>query len=660
MNYNKGENLIFLISQPRAGSTMTQRILGSHPDIHTQSEPWVMLHPLHAFKPMDMFSAFDSALYSTALEDFVQSMPGGKSTYIKAIAKTYNEFYNSILAIQAKKFFLDKTPRYYHIISELNDYFPKAKFIFLWRNPAAVISSIIHSWTKSDWYRLASFKNDLLEAPQRMIDGINLLGNKAFTIYYEELVTNPEEVLSKVCNYLNLEFEKETINYKRHIDSIWNFGDQNTVNLKSSPDSIHINHWQKNLNNPQVWRIVNDYIQFLGKNTINVAGYLYDEILNILEINKPNIDIEKNSIALHSLLDSSRGTLIEVRKLEYQLENIVKKLKLKDSYIIGIENSLSTFTELKTNNDKKIESLENELSENRNLLTKINDDVEILEKLLQEKGELLNILNKTITSKKPKEIEHNQRTIEEQQIKFIELQQNLEYFERKLKEKNELINQLSEENTQNSSKIEQGQIKIEEQQNKIIEFQQNLINIDKQLKEKDELIKQLSEENTQNSSKIEQGQIKIEEQQNRIIELQQNLANTDKQLKEKDKLINQLSEENTQNSNILEQGQIKIEEQQNKISELQHNVENADNHLKEKDKLINELSEAATHNSIKIEQIQKILEEQQIIIKELQSNLETTNKQLKEKNELIKNIETSYTFRTGKLFLWPIKKILGK
>jgi hypothetical protein len=48
-----GKNLIFLISQPRAGSTLTQAILGSHRDIYTLSEPWLMLHPIYALRPED-------------------------------------------------------------------------------------------------------------------------------------------------------------------------------------------------------------------------------------------------------------------------------------------------------------------------------------------------------------------------------------------------------------------------------------------------------------------------------------------------------------------------------------------------------------------------------------------------------------------------------
>ncbi|WP_189477523.1 sulfotransferase [Halioglobus pacificus] len=35
--------LIFLISQPRSGSTLTQRLIATHEEVFTRSEPWLML-----------------------------------------------------------------------------------------------------------------------------------------------------------------------------------------------------------------------------------------------------------------------------------------------------------------------------------------------------------------------------------------------------------------------------------------------------------------------------------------------------------------------------------------------------------------------------------------------------------------------------------------
>ena len=45
-NY-KGHDLIFIISQPRSGSTLLQRVLAGHPDVATSAETWLMLHPVY-------------------------------------------------------------------------------------------------------------------------------------------------------------------------------------------------------------------------------------------------------------------------------------------------------------------------------------------------------------------------------------------------------------------------------------------------------------------------------------------------------------------------------------------------------------------------------------------------------------------------------------
>ena len=35
--------LVFLLSLPRSGSTLLQRLLAAHPQVHTVAEPWLML-----------------------------------------------------------------------------------------------------------------------------------------------------------------------------------------------------------------------------------------------------------------------------------------------------------------------------------------------------------------------------------------------------------------------------------------------------------------------------------------------------------------------------------------------------------------------------------------------------------------------------------------
>ena len=121
----EGQNLIFLISQPRAGSTMTQRILASHPDIHTVSEPWLMLHPLYAMRSQGYEAEYHAWEARTALKGFFEEVSSDEDAYFVGVRKMCGHFYNCALNSSNKSYFLDKTPRYYHIIPELHKTFPR-------------------------------------------------------------------------------------------------------------------------------------------------------------------------------------------------------------------------------------------------------------------------------------------------------------------------------------------------------------------------------------------------------------------------------------------------------------------------------------------------------------------------------------------------------
>ena len=64
------EQIIFLISQPRSGSTLLQAILGGHPDIHTCSEPWIALPFIYALKEEGSEFDFNSKTSKVAIKAF--------------------------------------------------------------------------------------------------------------------------------------------------------------------------------------------------------------------------------------------------------------------------------------------------------------------------------------------------------------------------------------------------------------------------------------------------------------------------------------------------------------------------------------------------------------------------------------------------------------
>ena len=110
---------IFLISQPRSGSSLLQQILGNHPQIHTLSEPWIMLHPVYAVRERGIQTEYNATWAHDALKQFLGSIPKGKDTYFQLIHQMYDALYQHTLEGTGKTYFLDKTPRYYFIIPEL-------------------------------------------------------------------------------------------------------------------------------------------------------------------------------------------------------------------------------------------------------------------------------------------------------------------------------------------------------------------------------------------------------------------------------------------------------------------------------------------------------------------------------------------------------------
>jgi len=284
-----GERLIFMISQPRSGSTMLQRMLGCHPDVHTVSEPWLMLHPFYACR--DGYQAdYDADTARTALNHFVQGIKrsgGSQDVYLQGVRRMYSYLYDCALSGSNKKYFLDKTPRYYLIIPQILKTFPKAKFIILIRNPLAVLTSILKTWKKENWFSIQQHSHDLMRAPELILDGINQLGPKAAVVHYEQLTRDPARVLQGVCQHLQLEFHPQMVDYGRHGQAAWPLGDPQTVYQHSRPAAHYADRWLTSIQDPQVWRLAKDYLGALGPTLIHRLGYSYADLERSLGANQP-------------------------------------------------------------------------------------------------------------------------------------------------------------------------------------------------------------------------------------------------------------------------------------------------------------------------------------------------------------------------------------
>jgi hypothetical protein len=298
-----GDNLVFLISQPRAGSTLLQRMLGSHPDIHTVAEPWLMLHPLYAFREQGYAAEYEAPKAQAALRTFLQTLPRGEEEYRYALRKMYVHLYGAALAGSNGQLFLDKTPRYYLIIPELYQTFPDARFIILLRNPLAVLVSILAAWTRWSLLSLHKYKEDLLRGPVLMLEGLEVLGDEVILIRYECLVQDAEVEVRRICDSLQIEFAPEILDYGQHGLPYWSLGDQQGVYEQTRPSALGADKWINALDDPQIWRLARDYLHALGPLTVERMGYSYQEMCQVLDARHPSKIKQQLTFSLDWLLE---------------------------------------------------------------------------------------------------------------------------------------------------------------------------------------------------------------------------------------------------------------------------------------------------------------------------------------------------------------------
>ncbi len=314
-------NLTFLISQPRAGSTMLQRVLAAHPNVHTTAEPWLMLHPLYALREKGHTAEYNTVLAHTALTDFLDTLESGQKHYDEGLRHFGYHFYRAACQQTGTNHFLDKTPRYYHIILDLARIFPEAKFILLFRNPLAVLASFFSTLVKEHWVLLAHYKHDLLTAPGKLIEGKRQLNQRAIAVNYESLVTDPETNVHAICNHLGIPYLPAMLEYGQTIAPAGRMGDPTSVHQQDRPTNRSLARWLELGAHPQTRHFAMEYLDALGSGLLHQLGYDAQELRSQIEAvpcQTGKIEFTWQQLFEPDETFQKRLTLIELALLEHR------------------------------------------------------------------------------------------------------------------------------------------------------------------------------------------------------------------------------------------------------------------------------------------------------------------------------------------------------
>jgi len=286
---------IFLLSLPRSGSTVLQRILSSHSEISTVSEPWLLLPPLYALRTSGVRSEYSHLHLSRAINDFCSSLPDGAASYRQAAKEMALSLYSQA-ADPGSRYFLDKTPRYHLIADELLESFGEARFILLWRNPLAVVASMLETWHSGKWlpYRLEIDLyrgiEMLTEVAARSGGQMARSGGQIHTVRFEDLVARPDDLIEDICRYLDLSPQPDMAAGLKSKQLSGQMGDPATDESYAEVSSEPLAKWKQILASPIRKSWGRRYLRWIGRERLHLMGYDLDEILMELKAAPVRVD----------------------------------------------------------------------------------------------------------------------------------------------------------------------------------------------------------------------------------------------------------------------------------------------------------------------------------------------------------------------------------
>jgi tetratricopeptide (TPR) repeat protein len=196
---------IFVVGMPRTGTTLVERVLGSHSVVQSAGE--LMTFSLELIKQCNKVtgprarSAADLAARALSV-DFAAL----GEAYITATRPTTGE----------KAHFVDKMPLNFLYAGMIHLALPKAKIVLLERDPMDTCYAVF----KTLFERVYPFSYDLVElanyfvAYRKLMDHwLETMPGVIHVIRYEDLVTEPRPVIEDLLEHCNLSFEEQCLRF---------------------------------------------------------------------------------------------------------------------------------------------------------------------------------------------------------------------------------------------------------------------------------------------------------------------------------------------------------------------------------------------------------------------------------------------------------------
>jgi len=199
---------IFLVAARRSGTTLLRLMLSSHPDLHWE-RGWEFATSLidKDGKPPSY-----KILQNLTMKLGVEAIAIDESEDLMSVYRNIlTSYFNKQCQSESKNVFGATIHINYHLIRHV---FPNSKFIHLVRDPRDVAFSAVKlGWDSTFWsaakrWRCAEEEWETLK--------LHVHPSSRVELRFEDLVSNPEEELAKLCEFIGISYTSHLFDYTKN------------------------------------------------------------------------------------------------------------------------------------------------------------------------------------------------------------------------------------------------------------------------------------------------------------------------------------------------------------------------------------------------------------------------------------------------------------
>ena len=206
-------NPVFVVGALRSGTSLLYSLLNQHSQVALMYEADIWNFPAFLSGPRFRGSWLARQEFFNQVLSRHRLIFGDSTRGLEEVRKP-EDLYRVFSRGKSASLWGEKSPLYGTHLRRLARHYPNASFILIWRNPVETYRSIVLAGRKSLFFRQRGMLSRLIYYQEEMVrQAVELKSTNARVCHvdYDELVSDPKKVCSRLCDFLEINFDEKML-----------------------------------------------------------------------------------------------------------------------------------------------------------------------------------------------------------------------------------------------------------------------------------------------------------------------------------------------------------------------------------------------------------------------------------------------------------------